>query len=188
MRIDNQPPGRGRRCDARLDISANSASDFARHAVAALRRLGFRRAVWSASVDGIASPTWHRWLGTRVAIWPFGPPREPLRSIVSSRLPRALDTCPQWFERLRRELFAAATNGQRTVCVDGTAIATFLRHASATLGVRLLDVRHELPWGDLLSMTRGATRFRDTASLLSPSRDACSLWLTPCFRFCSAPW
>jgi len=124
-------------------------------------------------VEGCGFPL-GAWIGDRFIWWPRGFPRGRLVGLMSSRLPRRLDTQSDWIAALRAACVELNPQTDVLVCALSTTTARFVRRAAVHLKLRLL-VLHEPRttsigcWLDKLEHLETTTDCEDTASaFISP--------------------
>jgi hypothetical protein len=100
--------------------------------------------VWrelSAVFPDLATERIARWVGNCRVHVPNAIPSGRRWSLISSRLPRALDENPEWFQRLRAACDELRVAGGIVVAVDGTAACRFVCHAAERFSLPLLFLR-----------------------------------------------
>ncbi|MCA9033637.1 MAG: hypothetical protein KDA91_00845 [Planctomycetaceae bacterium] len=97
------------------------------------------------SFTGVSPECWRRWVGDFSCLWPSGIPTARRVSVVSSRLPAALDRCGEWFARLRT-LMLRLDPVQDIVCVveshdlHRTHVNRLVHQAARLFGVPVLQI------------------------------------------------
>ncbi|MFM7073836.1 MAG: hypothetical protein ACKO38_18785 [Planctomycetota bacterium] len=100
--------------------------------------------VWrelSAVFPELATERVAQWVGKCRVHVPNAIPSGRRWSLISSRLPRALDEHPEWFQRLRAACDELRASGGIVVAVDGTAACRFVCHAAERFSLPLLFLR-----------------------------------------------
>jgi hypothetical protein len=97
-----------------------------------------RGAQLTHGLPGLAGMRLQRWMGDRLIWWPRGRPTGPTVGIVSSRLPRPIESNVDWFATLRGMISNLACGPEILLTAQKTSMADYLVRCTQRYGIDLI--------------------------------------------------